>query len=473
MLNFQLSIMNKYIIGTVGFLAMLLPAGCSSDANDMPANGNSPEMREINVNMSSLKRTSIEYDNADLSHLVWSEGDKVAYISDADGDVCREATITGNRFTAEVPADLTEGKLHIIYPVGDNVGKTLADMRMSVASAVTQDVTAAFEGTTLPMTAHATVSESSSVNADFEFPASVLRLRLKVAADHDAEEIIESVTLSAAEDAAGSYAFQGDKWVFTGSSKTITTTFAGSQKLVDMKANGEYVYIVMNGASYTDVDLVIKTSAGLYKFDDGTMDLAQEGRTLYHVDLTLSEAEPEPEPRYKKIVGIDDLTTNATDSYLIVCESNNMLFCNYNSSNYHDGVSISIPADGLDPANEDIKKRACVIAPAGDENPGLYTLKFEGIRSSAPYIRCMANFSATPGKLNFTTDLTSGKRAFWGITFDSEGNVLLQAHPNTQDTAGDVFLGFDSDKNSKAFCTYGPDAPAGRIAPIQLYKLVK
>lgn len=36
--------MNKYIIGTVGFLAMLLPAGCSSDANDMPANGNSPEM---------------------------------------------------------------------------------------------------------------------------------------------------------------------------------------------------------------------------------------------------------------------------------------------------------------------------------------------------------------------------------------------------------------------------------------------
>lgn len=467
--------MNKYITGALALLATLLPAGCSSDSADMPENGNGPEMREINVNMSSLTRTSIEYDNAGVSHLVWKEGDKVAYISDAAGDVCREATITGNKFTAQVPASLAEGKLHIIYPVGDNVGKTLAEMRMSVASAVTRDVTAAFDGATLPMTAEAPVSEASSVNADFEFPASVLRLKLNVADNHDAEETVESVTLTAAEPAAGSYTFQNGKWTFSGASKTITTTFAGSPKLVDMQANGGYVYIVMNAAAYTDVDLVIKTSAGLYKFDDGTMDLAREGRTLYHVALTLSEAEPEPEPRYRKITSLDDLTTGPSDSYLIVCESRNMLFCDYDGSNYHPGFSMAIPSDGLDPENADVKKRKCVIAPAGDANPGLYTLKFEGIRNSAPYIRCMANFSSTPGKLNFSTILDDAKRAFWDISFDAEGNVKLKGHPTTQDIQGDIYLGFKSNDNSynNTFCTYGPDAPAGKIFPIQLYKLVK
>ena len=469
--------MNKYITGALALLATLLPAGCSSDSADMPENGNGPEMREINVNMSSLTRTSIEYDNAGVSHLVWKEGDKVAYISDAAGDVCREATITGNKFTAQVPASLAEGKLHIIYPVGDNVGKTLAEMRMSVASAVTRDVTAAFDGATLPMTAEAPVSEASSVNADFEFPASVLRLKLNVADNHDAEETVESVTLTAAEPAAGSYTFQNGKWTFSGASKTITTTFAGSPKLVDMQANGGYVYIVMNAAAYTDVDLVIKTSAGLYKFDDGTMDLAREGRTLYHVALTLSEAEPEPEPRYKKITSVDDLTTNATDSYLIVCEAKNMLFCTKNgNSAYQTGFSISIPSDGFDPENADVKKRACVIAPAGADNPGLYTLKFEGINSSAPYIRCMQNFSSSPGKLNFTTDLTAYQRAFWGITFDEAGNALIQAHPYTQDVQGKVYLGFDSDRTSDAancFCTVLENSNTARFLPIQLYKLVK
>lgn len=467
--------MNKYITGAFALLATLLTAGCSSDSADMLENGNGPEMREINVNMSSLSRTSIEYDNAGVSHLVWKEGDKVAYISDAAGDVCREATVTNNKFTAQVPTDLTEGKIHIIYPVGDNVGKTLAEMRMSVASAVTRDVTAAFDGTTLPMTAEAAVSEASSVNADFEFPASVLRLKLNVADNHDVEETVESVTLTAAEQAAGSYAFQNGKWSFTGASNTITTTFAGSPKLVDMKANGGYVYIVMNAASYTDVDLVIKTSAGLYKFDDGTMDLAREGRTLYHVALTLSEAEPEPEPRYKKITSVNDLTTDDGDRYLIVCEAKNMLFCTYDSGNYHYGISTSISSDGFDPEDATVKKCACVIAPAGADNPGMYTLKFDGIRSSAPYIRCMQNFSSTPGKLNFTADLTAYQRAFWGITFDEAGNVKIQAHPYTQDVQGDIFLGFQSGVSdyNNSFCTYGPDAQAGKIFPLQLYKLVK
>ena len=467
--------MNKYITVALSVLAMLVPVACSSDTTDTPENDCGPEMREINVNMSSLTRTSIEYENVDLSHLVWSDGDKVAYISDAEGDVCRVATVSHNRFIATVPAAVTEGKLHIIYPVGDNEGKTLPAMNASVASQVIRDIYAPFDGTTLPMTAEAPISEASSVNADFEFPASVLRLKLNVADSHDAEETVESVILSAAEPIAGSYSFQNDAWEFTGVSKTITTTFTDAPKLVDMKDNGRYVYIVMNGGSYSGVDLVIKTSTGLYKFEDGNMDLSQPGRTLYHVALTLGEAEPEPEPRYKKITSLDDLTTGPEDCYLIVCESRNMLFCDYDGSNYHPGFSMTIPSDGLDPENADVKKRKCVIAPAGDANPGLYTLKFEGIRSSAPYIRCMTNFSSTPGKLNFSSILDDGKRAFWDISFDAEGNVKFKGHPNTQDIQGDVYLGFKSNdiEYNNTFCTYGPDAPAGKIFPIQLYKLVK
>ena len=76
--------MNKYITVALSVLAMLVPVACSSDTTDTPENDCGPEMREINVNMSSLTRTSIEYENVDLSHLVWSDGDKVAYISDAE-----------------------------------------------------------------------------------------------------------------------------------------------------------------------------------------------------------------------------------------------------------------------------------------------------------------------------------------------------------------------------------------------------
>lgn len=469
------NLMNRYIKTAAALLGAIALAACSSDAPGLGGTPGKGETREITVNMSQLTRTTIEYENVDLSHLVWCDGDKVAYVSDAEGDVCRVATVSHNAFSASVPASATSGTLHIVYPVGDNEGKTLAAMRASVASKACQSLDSPFDGATLPMTARAAITEEATVDAEFEFPASVIRFRLKVADSHDPDETIESVSLSAAEDMAGRYSFSGGEWRFAGESKSIETTFAGGTSgLVAMQENGCYVYVVANRGKYTDVDLLIKTSAGVYRFEDGAMDLSKPGKTMYHVDLTLSEAEPVPQPRYRKITSLEELTAGPEDSYLVVCEGKKLLFCEYSGNNCHPGVAVSIMPDGIDPEDEAVKKRTCVIAPAGDSFPGLYSLHFKDITYKGTYLRCMLNFSSTPGKLTFDTTLDE-QRDYWGISFDDDGNVLLKANPHTQDIAGDVFLGFNLSNSTypNTFCTCGPDAKSGTVMPVQLYKLMK
>lgn len=464
--------MNKYIKGVLALFGVLAMTACSSDAADQPDGGEQPQMREISVNLAPLSRTTIDYENVDLSHLVWSDGDRVAYVSDAPGDVCRVAAVRQNTFTATLPANVFSGNLHIIYPVGDNEGKTLAELRASVASQVTQAVDKPFDGSTLPMTSVEPITESHTIYANFEFPASVIRLKLNVGDDHNAEEALESVSLTAAEDMAGTYSFTNGEWAFTGASKSITTTIQGaSTKLVDMQKNGNYVYIVMNRGEYSDVDLLIKTSTGSYRFDDGRMNLAQPGRTLYHIDLTLSESRPVSKPTYKKITSIEELTTFGTDSYLIVCEAKSMIVCDYDNSNYYPGVTVSIPAGGIDPADNEVAKRKCIIAPAGSDHPGMYSLQFADITSRGTYLGCMPNFSGTPGRLYFDASF-DGTLDFWTITFDAEGNALLKANPRNNEIGGDVYLGLNASGDySNCFCTYGTDAPAGTILPIQIYKL--
>lgn len=466
--------MNKYIKGLFALLSAVTLVSCSSDSPLKGDDTDGTELREINVSLAPLSRTTIEYENIDQSHLVWCDGDQVAYVTDAPGDVCRVAQVRNNTFRAVVPASMTSGNIQIVYPVGDNEGKSISEVRASVMSEVSVAPGSDFNGENLPMTAVAPVSEAAFVDAEFDFPASVLRLKLDVASDQDPEETLEQVTLTTNEQSAGEYFFINGSWNFSGEANTIVTKIQNNTKLVDMQENGKFIYIVMNRGKYTGVNLTIKTSSGLYKFENGTMELDKEGRTLYRIRLTLGETETPVQPRYRKITSIEQLSATDDASYLIVCEQKNMLFCNYDGSNYYPGQPVVIPADGFDPTDSDVKKRTCVILPAGDGYPDLYSITFADITSKGTHLRCMSNFSATPGKLYFDKTLDE-KLDYWYISFDIDGNVKLKANPRTQDISGDIFLGFNAGYTDylNTFCTYGPDAASGKILPVQLYKLME
>lgn len=460
--------------------AFMMLTSCSSDAPDTPADNDTP-MRTLTVKLEPLSRTSIDYDNADVSHLVWTDGDKVAYISDVPGDVCREATVNHNRFDASVPASAVAGtnKIHIVYPVADNVGKTMAQLKATVNPSVSVVAAESFDGTLLPMTSEVTVTKESEVSAKFDYPASVIRLGLEISDSHDPAEVLQKVTLEANENLAGTYTLGSNgAWTFAGNSKKIETTVTGENaSLVTLKKKDAYIYIVTNRSNFTGVDLTVTTSAGTYSFTDGTMNLAVEGATLYRTDVTISEPDPKVDPAYRKVTSTDQLTFGNDDKYLIVCEGKGIAFCSPMTTNFHEGVNVGIPADGIPATESAIQKLTFTLTPGTGNFEGRYLLNCPDISpSKGSRIKCMSNFSATPAKIAFSKlDPSTNGTFYWGISFDAEGNVKLQAHPDTQDVAGDLFMGVtrNAAANSTYFCIYGPDATDGQITPIQLYKLMQ
>lgn len=460
---------SKFMAGALFFASTM--SSCSNDTPD-PAPDNNIAMRELTVTVAPMSRTTIEYENSDFSHLVWNDGDEVAYVTDIYGDTFRKATVSHNNFKALVPENAgSNDKLIIVYPAGDLEGKTKDQMTLTLVNPDVIDVDGKFDGRRLPLTSVMPVPSSSSVTADFEVMGSVIRLN-PIPNTHG-EEQLASITLSADQDLKGAYTRSYYGWYFSGSGKSVTMGIKSEDKsLGSLNSGKRYIYIVVPRDSFTGVDLTLTTDAGVYSFTGGEMNLNQDGKTLYRLDLPLGEPDPVSEPMFKKITSMDDVTIGDQDKYLIVCEDKSVIYCNYDSSNYYEGESVSIGSDGIVPDDKTNMRQFSIF-----EHPvagcGKYYLKLDNKIGKGNYLSVMSNFSSTPGKL-YHLSATDNQRSSWDMNFDENGNLILKGHPMTQDIAGDVFLGFySSDMNSNYFSTYGPDVDKSKILSVQLYKLSK
>ena len=96
---------------TLLYIAAAAIAATACTVSQMPDN---QQTRRITVSTESIgTKTGIEYEYSDYSHLVWKEGDVVAYVTDCASDVVRTAEVSADgRFTATIPETAgTDNKL--------------------------------------------------------------------------------------------------------------------------------------------------------------------------------------------------------------------------------------------------------------------------------------------------------------------------------------------------------------------------
>ena len=295
-------------------------------------------------------RTTIGYEASDVSHLEWCEGDKVAYVTELTGDTFKSAEMKSNAsgwyFTSQVQSSAKQ--IYVIYPVGDNEGKTLAEARASLKQNVEQLAGQAFSGELLPMMASAALEAANRVDVVYNAMASVLRLRVK-GSGHDVE-MLQGVTLSANEPLAGDYVINAQgELEFQGVANSITVEYKGEAE--ERLLSGQHdIYMVVPSVSLTGVKAVVKTDADSYTWSDGAMDLSHPERRLYRVELDLnsSEGAPQPETKYfAPVLSESELSEDAL--YLIAVKSGSKYYVTNNvptdTANYYYLTAVELDSD--------------------------------------------------------------------------------------------------------------------------------
>ncbi|MBQ8838648.1 MAG: hypothetical protein IJ005_04940 [Bacteroidales bacterium] len=301
--------------------AALFAAGCATEiSNDVQSD---VQTRTLTIR-STETRTTIEYEGSDVSHLVWCDGDEVAYCTDAASDTFKTAPVTSNSFKAEVP-DAAQ-TIIVIYPAGDNAGKTLAQASASLASETEHNADTTFDGSLLPMMAVAPIPEDTDeVNVVYECLASIIRFTVYPSSDEegDAVESIKRVTLSANESMTGTFSMGlSGSLDFTGSGKSVAIDITGTPESL-LLSNHPVCYAVVNRTAYSGVNVKVETDLATYEFKDGNMDVSHPERTLYRVDLDLSTVTPEggdvpEEPYFTLVTSVDDIMDDGV--YLIASD---------------------------------------------------------------------------------------------------------------------------------------------------------
>lgn len=255
------------------------------------------DMRSITVFSENVTdtRTSIEYEYSDYSHLVWNEGDIVAYVTDMASDLVREAVVSeGGYFTAEIPADAGSGNsLYVLYPGNGLAGKGLSELKIEIASVQSQDSLSASNGVSIPMYAVATVpaADQNSVSVKYEIPVSVIRFEI-LSSDFSTDRI-QSVTVTAEESLAGEAGLSSPE-AFSGTSNSVTTNIINPEPIV----SGGYVYVPVLRGSYSGVKVEVVTDNNTFAFSDGAFGLDEPYTSLYKVQLVLGEGAVVPAVPY-------------------------------------------------------------------------------------------------------------------------------------------------------------------------------
>lgn len=433
--------MNKKILTILGAAMALVAVSCQRDSATIAVGD---EMRTIEV-YAAQTRTTIGYEASDVSHLEWCEGDKVAYVTDVAGDTFKSAEMKysakGWYFSSNVTA--AAETIYVIYPVGDNVGKSLAEAKASLVAEFQQVADADFVGENLPMYASAPITSTSRVEVVYEVMASVVRFSV-VGEGHDVESL-QSVTLTTNEPLVGDYSYDvaSGKMLFEGAANSIKVDYVSATELGEdvLLARTHDIYMVVPSATFTGVDVVVKTDADTYVWSNGAMDLSHPERRLYRVALDLAAADGAPAPvnRYfSPVCSLDEITDEGT--YLIATNIDGKYYVTNNeptdTANYYYVEGVELPSDEFGVLHSEDAMNYTWSITKHDQGYMLYSANMVKQGSNGVYLISQGGSDMFSGEGGYegkawyvlpsalpTGDLAS--RAYWDITVDGNGTAVL------------------------------------------------
>lgn len=433
--------MNKKILTILGAAMALIAVSCQRDSATIAVGD---EMRTVEV-YAAQTRTTIGYEASDVSHLEWCEGDRVAYVTDVAGDTFKSAEMKysakGWYFSSNVTA--AAETIYVIYPVGDNVGKSLAEAKASLAAEFQQVADANFVGENLPMYASAPITSTSRVEVVYEVMASVVRFSV-VGEGHDVESL-QSVTLKTNEPLVGDYSYDAasGKMLFEGAANSIKVDYISATELGEdvLLARTHDIYMVVPSATFTGVDVVVKTDADTYVWSNGAMDLSHPERRLYRVALDLAAADGAPAPvnRYfSPVCSLDEITDEGT--YLIATNIDGKYYVTNNeptdTANYYYVEGVELPSDEFGVLHSEDAMNYTWSITKHDQGYMLYSANMVKQGSKGVYLISQGGSDMFSGEGGYegkawyvlpsalpTGDLAS--RAYWDITVDGNGTAVL------------------------------------------------
>lgn len=433
--------MNKKILTILGAAMALVAVSCQRDSATIAVGD---EMRTVEV-YAAQTRTTIGYEASDVSHLEWCEGDKVAYVTDVAGDTFKSAEMKysakGWYFSSNVTA--AAETIYVIYPVGDNVGKSLAEAKASLVAEFQQVADADFVGENLPMYASAPITSTSRVEVVYEVMASVVRFSV-VGEGHDVESL-QSVTLTTNEPLVGDYSYDvaSGKMLFEGAANSIKVDYVSATELGEdvLLARTHDIYMVVPSAAFTGVDVVVKTDADTYVWSNGAMDLSHPERRLYRVALDLAAADGAPAPvnRYfSPVCSLDEITDEGT--YLIATNIDGKYYVTNNeptdTANYYYVEGVELPSDEFGVLHSEDAMNYTWSITKHDQGYMLYSANMVKQGSKGVYLISQGGSDMFSGEGGYegkawyvlpsalpTGDLAS--RAYWDITVDGNGTAVL------------------------------------------------
>lgn len=411
---------------------LLTAAGLITSCQTEEFPGGGENVRKITVfadNIDNSTRTSIEYEYSDYSHLVWNEGDVVAYVTDLSSDVVKEAVVTeSGYFTAELPAEAgSDNTLYVLYPGEGHAGGSAADLRLQIAETQQQDSVQVSTGIDIPMYAVATVPQSgeTSLHVKYEIPVAVIRFEI-LSSDY-ATDMIQSITVTAQEPLAGDIDVResqaGSAAAFTGTSNSVTTTVTRPSAI----ERGGYVYVPVARGTYSGVSVEVTTDNNTFTFPDGTFSLDDPEASLYKVQLVLGEGSVvPPEPYFAEIAEGEQFS--ADNSYLIAYKQSDNTYrvaSNHISSKI-DGSTFNIdPELGGIKAEGEVMDYVFTIAPV--EGTGCYYLYSEAAGNTNGNYVGSAGGETVEGNFFFMTTIPTADDNYyiWDITYNSDGTQTL------------------------------------------------
>lgn len=433
--------MNKKILTILGAAMALVAVSCQRDSATIAVGD---EMRTVEV-YAAQTRTTIGYEASDVSHLEWCEGDRVAYVTDVAGDTFKSAEMKysakGWYFSSNVTA--AAETIYVIYPVGDNVGKSLAEAKASLVAEFQQVADADFVGENLPMYASAPITSTSRVEVVYEVMASVVRFSV-VGEGHDVESL-QSVTLTTNEPLVGDYSYDAasGKMLFEGAANSIKVDYVSATELGEdvLLARTHDIYMVVPSATFTGVDVVVKTDADTYVWSNGAMDLSHPERRLYRVALDLAAADGAPAPvnRYfSPVCSLDEITDDGT--YLIATNIDGKYYVTNNeptdTANYYYVEGVELPSDEFGVLHSEDAMNYTWSITKHDQGYMLYSANMVKQGSKGVYLISQGGSDMFSGEGGYegkawyvlpsalpTGDLAS--RAYWDITVDGNGTAVL------------------------------------------------
>ena len=433
----------KYIVSAAIAATMLV--SCAKEDNHV-----NPVARRSLTVYCPLTKTSIEYEGSDVSHLVWEAGESVGYVTSVSGDRVQLAQISSNSFTAQIPADASKAdSIFVIYPVGDNEGRLLSEIRLPLRNSETQNVSMPFDGSTFPMYGKAAIPSASkaATNVSFDFPAAILRFNLFSETPGKLRTAC-SIEFSGEPYMQGEYAIDSRGAIsFVPAAENLRQEIhlvSNEESDLYLDAEGLYVYALVPRAEISDFDVKVQTDSLSYSFSGGKMDLTRRDRSLWRIALNLnseSEDEPAAPSVFKPVASLDELTEEGR--YLIVADAGDGSYFvaapgTYPTAAYGGTLGINAMTLAHNEGNLDFSEELlpCIVSlRKGSVEDSTFAICFDPSKGQNCWCCApgAATFSVNNGFFfNPAPDTDSEEQGYWKFSYDAPYVEVTSRRVSTQ-----------------------------------------